>query len=76
LIVSAGSWTKLKAIRKTDARIKGDERILGNSDFVVNVLNAANEQLEEKYALKAGGYDFNYAVQRTTRIQCTKYDSK
>ena len=35
---------------------------------MVNVLNAANEQLEEKYALKAGGYDFNYALQRVSSV--------
>jgi len=68
LVRSAGGWTELKAIRKTDARIKGDERILGNSDFVVNVLNASNEKLEEKYVLKEGGYDFNYAVQRVSSV--------
>jgi len=75
LVRSACDWTELKAIRKTDARIKGDERILGNSEFVVNVLNAPNEKFEEKYALKAGGYDFKYLF-NTTSIQCTKYDSK
>jgi len=63
LVRSAGSWIELKAIRKTDARIKGDERILDNSDFVVNVLNAANEQLEEKYALKAGGCSIDILIE-------------
>jgi hypothetical protein len=63
LVRSAGGWTELKAIRKTDARIKGDERILDNSDFVVNVLNAANEQLEEKYALQAGGCSIDILIE-------------
>ena len=63
LVRSAGGCTELKAIRKTDARIKGDERILDNSDFVVNVLNAANEQLEEKYALKAGGCSIDILIE-------------
>jgi len=63
LVRSAGGWTELKAIRKTDARIKGDERILDNSDFVVNLLNAANKQLEEKYALKAGGCSIDILIE-------------
>ena len=63
LVRSAGGWTELKAIRKTDARIKGDERILDNSDFVVNVLNAANEQLEEEYALKASGCSIDILIE-------------
>ena len=40
-----------------------NERILDNSDFVVNVLNAANEQLEEKYALKAGGCSIDILIE-------------
>jgi hypothetical protein len=30
---------------------------------VVNVLNAANEQLEEKYALKAGGCSIDILIE-------------
>ena len=36
------------------------------------LLNVANEQLEEKYALKAGGYDFNYAVGLMIEIENIK----
>ena len=35
--------------------VKGDERILGDSDFVENVLKSAEEAFEEKYELKARG---------------------
>ena len=37
-------------------RIKGDERILGDSDFVEAVLREADEQLERHYRLKAEGF--------------------
>ena len=33
-------------------RIKGDERILGSSDFVERVLKQADEQLEQRYRLQ------------------------
>ena len=49
----------LKDLRKAGIRVKGDERILGDSDFVENVLKSAEEGLEQKYDLKAKGYDFD-----------------
>jgi len=38
LIRSTGGWQQLKALRKIGIRLKGDERILGDSDFVQMVL--------------------------------------
>jgi len=38
LLRSIGGWTVLKGLRKAGIRVKGDERILGDSDFVENVL--------------------------------------
>jgi hypothetical protein len=37
----------LKGFRKAGIRVKGDERILGDSGFVENVLKSAEEALEE-----------------------------
>lgn len=68
LLRSAGGWSVLKSIRKDGIRVKGDERILGDSDFVIQVLNAANETLEEKYELESMGYDFNRTVQRVGQV--------
>jgi hypothetical protein len=55
LIRSVGGWTALKGHRKSGIRIKGDERILGSSDFVENTLKQANERLAEKTRLLAAG---------------------
>ncbi|XPS84694.1 uncharacterized protein Dvar_27120 [Desulfosarcina variabilis str. Montpellier] len=33
-------------------RIKGDERILGDSDFVLSVLSQANERFKRRYGPK------------------------
>ena len=52
----------------TGIRIKGDERIPGDGDFVENVLKTAGEALEEKYDLKAQGYDFDRAVSRVAEV--------
>ena len=43
-------------------RRKGDERILGDSDFVENVHMSASEAIEGKYELKTRGYDFNRVI--------------
>jgi len=54
LLRSAGGWAALRKQRDRGVRIKGDERLLGSSDFVERVLKQAEEQLEEKYRLRAG----------------------
>ena len=38
---------------------KSDERILGDGDFVEQVLSAAEEQMEKRYRLRAKGYDLD-----------------
>jgi hypothetical protein len=53
LLRSVGGWAKLRGFRDIGIRIKGDERILGSSDFVERILKNADEQLEEKYRLQA-----------------------
>ncbi len=68
LLRSSGGWRGLKGFRKSGIRIKGDERILGDSDFVENVLKVAEEALEQKYALKARGYDLDRAVARVAEV--------
>jgi chromosomal replication initiation ATPase DnaA len=74
LIRSSGGWAALKEFRKAGICVKGDERILGDSDFVSEVLKAANEQLEEKYSLKASGYDFDRIVDRVAQVLSMKPD--
>ena len=68
LLRSAGGWAVLKGLRKVGIRVKGDERILGDSDFVENVLKSAEEELEQKYDLKARGYDFYRVTQRVAEV--------
>ena len=57
LIRTAGGWTALKAIRRQKIHIKGDERILGDSDFVESVLETQNERLERRYRIQVQGYE-------------------
>jgi putative transposase len=68
LMRSLGGWEGVAALRKMNIRFKGDERILGDSDFVEQVLNRANERFERRYALKEKGYDFNSVLERVAEI--------
>jgi REP element-mobilizing transposase RayT len=56
LLRSAGGWGVLKSMRRMKEHLKGDERILGDSDFVMQVLESAQEQMEERYRLLAEGH--------------------
>jgi hypothetical protein len=68
LVRSAGGWDALKGLRKIKAYMKGDERILGDSDFVETVLKASQDKFDRNYLLKAMGYDFNTVVDRVAEV--------
>ena len=60
LIRSLGGWKEVKRLRlDRQDRMKGDERILGDDDFVMEVLATANEGYERRYRLKRLGYDIS-----------------
>ena len=68
LVRSIGGWASVKAMRQTKIYQKADERILGNGDFVKEVLAIANERLERKYALAAKGVGLDHVAQRVARL--------
>jgi REP-associated tyrosine transposase len=68
LIRSSGGWSAVKTMRKSKMFQKSDERILGDGDFVTQVLSEAQEQMEQKYALQAQGYDLEKIAQRVSSI--------
>jgi putative transposase len=68
LIRSLGGWSEAKSLRKEDIRLKGDERILGDSDYVLEVLKETGERFERGYELKAQGYDLDMLARRVAEI--------
>jgi hypothetical protein len=68
LLRSSGGWGVLKAMSKARIHLKGDERILGDSDFVEEVLAEQKEQFERRYWLKAQGYDIDQVVQKVAEV--------
>ncbi len=68
LIRSAGGWSGVKEHRREKPYAKGDERILGDGDFVEEVLAHAQEALQDKYSLQAKGFDFEKVLQRVGEV--------
>jgi REP element-mobilizing transposase RayT len=74
LVRSIGGWGALRALRNETVRTKGDERILGDSDFVEAVLKEADEQLERRYRLEAEGFGLDMVVERVAQVMDIKPD--
>ena len=69
LIRSLGGWTEItKYDVKGQDHIKSDERILGESDFVDEILSQASEKFERNYELKRLGYDLDRIAARVAEI--------
>ncbi len=68
LIRSSGGWQAVKAMRRLRIHAKGDERILGESEFVLQVLKEQNEQLETRTRMRARGVDPQRAAARVEEI--------
>jgi REP element-mobilizing transposase RayT len=68
LIRSLGGWQAFKAFDRTDVHLKSDERILGDSDFVEEVLIKAQEQCERQYQLEAAGFNIDQVAERVAAL--------
>ena len=69
LIRSLGGWDEVKRTRLSGQdRIKSNQRILGESDFVIDVLSEAEENFSRKYRLKSRGFNFETVAERVSSI--------
>ncbi len=68
LIRSTGGWSEVKAMRRVGVYQKGDERILGDGDFVNTILKSAQEELDKKYSLRAKGFNLDMVAQRVSHL--------
>jgi len=69
LVRSVGGWAEVKQLRKQGhEHAMSDERILGDSSFVEQVLLEADEAYERRYQLKRLGYDEERIAQRVAEI--------
>ena len=68
LVRSAGGWAAVKALRKAKEYQKGDERILGDGEFVQSVIEQAKETFERKYCLRAEGVDLDFIANKAAKV--------
>ncbi len=66
MIRSIGGWTEVKQ-RGLD-HVMSDERVLGDSAFVEDLLSQADEQYERRYQLKRLGYDADRIAGKVAKI--------
>ena len=59
-----GGLAAVKQMRRAKMFEKSDERILGDGDFVEQVLSAAEKQMKKRYRLQAKGYDLDKLASR------------
>ena len=57
LVRSAGGWEKIILARRYGEHLKSDERILGDSEFVEEVLGNADEHFDDRCLCRANGVD-------------------
>ena len=68
MIRSAGGWEAVKELQESRIHMKSDERILGDGEFVSEILSRTEESLERRYALKAGGVDIDFIAKRVATL--------
>jgi len=69
LIRSVGGWAEVGQLkREGHEHVMSDERILGDSAFVENVLSDADETFEHRYGLRRLGYDADRVANRVAEI--------
>jgi hypothetical protein len=74
LIRSAGGWAAVKELRESQVHVKSDERILGDGDFVSEILAQAEESFNRQLALKTRGVDLNFIVKRVAFLLALSED--
>ncbi|MFH1260200.1 MAG: transposase [Elusimicrobiota bacterium] len=65
---SAGGWKGIAELKRNKEYWRGDERILGDGDFVNQVLKFSEEEMVKKDRLCREGWDINKLVKRVCEI--------
>jgi len=68
LLRSAGGWEKITSARRYGEHLKSDERILGDSDFVEEVLDTEHEKFEKLCGYLERGVDLDTLAQTVAKL--------
>ncbi len=68
MVRSVGGWLNLVEMRRAKVFVKGDERILGEGDFVEQMLEKSGEAFERKSLLKSQGWDLDKLAAHVAKL--------
>ena len=68
LVRSVGGWLNLMEMRRAKVFVKGDERILGEGDFVEQILQESGEAFERKSLLRIQGWDLDTLAAHVAKL--------
>ena len=68
LVRSVGGWLNLLEMRKAKVFVKGDERILGDGDFVAQILQTAGEAFEKRTSMMAQEWDIDRVAEHVAKL--------
>ncbi len=72
LIRSTGGWEGLKQKREEGIYHRSDERILGDGNFVSQILSKTQESITKSHALRLGGMDLEQVALRVSELMGVK----
>jgi len=75
LVRSLGGWQAVRRMRKGGERFRGDERILGNSDFVLEVLKVVEEKLAKQEEKRLAGWSMEKLLSQVSKQYETEIES-
>ncbi len=67
-IRSAGGFSEFRRLRKYGRQPRGDERILGDSKFVAQVLLSTERQSKRRHELPSSGYDLDRLSKKVSTL--------
>lgn len=71
---SAGGWEGVLELKRNKEMWRGDERILGDGDFVNAVIEASEESLIKKEKMKQAGWNIDQLIEYVSKLLNTPKD--
>ncbi len=68
LVRNHGEWMPVRKLREAGLRTGGDQRMLGDSDFVERMLATADEEFNRRHALKSRGITVDAVAARVASL--------
>lgn len=65
---SAGGWERVRELQHANAAWQGDARILGDGEFVSNILRVAEDRLSRTEELRRAGWTLDKVIQRACDV--------